>query len=356
MTYLIAAAGTGGHVYPGLAVAEGLVDLGVPRNDVVFCGGDRLEATVYPREGFEFVELNVRGLKRSLSLENLKVPASVIGSRSTLRNVIHRREVDVVLGMGGYVTVSAALAARATGVPFFNAEQNADAGLANRVTARWAAASFTSFPTTEGLPRGSWVGNPVRREFWDFDRNALSSEARSRYGLSDGPVLGVFGGSLGSGPLNDAVADMLEGWEGDIQVVHLTGRAQADAMSGRRAADQVMWVRLAEEDRMDLFYAAVDLVVARAGGAVAELTATSTPSILVPGSFGSAGHQAGNARFLEEAGCAVVLRQSELDELGATVASLLYEPRVLAEMAEACHSLARPDAARTIARALMEAA
>ena len=356
MTYLIAAAGTGGHVYPGLSVAEGLLSLGASRDEVVFCGGDRLEATVYPREGFEFIELDIRGLKRSLSLENLRLPLSVLESRARLAREIEDRGIAVSLGMGGYVTVSAALASRAAGVPFFNAEQNADAGLANRVTARWAMASFTSFPVTAGLPQGRWTGNPIRSEFWAFDRHALRETARARYGLSEVPTLGVFGGSLGAGQLNEAVALMLETWERELQVVHLTGQSHLEAMMNHQGSDPVTWVRLAEEDRMDLFYAAIDLVVARAGGAVAELTATSTPSVLVPGSFGSSGHQAENARYLAEAGCSLVVGQDQLDGLAHSVESLVYDDSALERMAAACDSLARPDAALTIAGALMEAA
>ncbi len=136
----------------------------------------------------------------------------------------------VVLGMGGYVTIPAGMAARKRRVPLFNAEQNAEAGLANRIAARWARATFISFPVTGGLPAGAWVGNPVRQPFWEFDRAGLRDQRAWRDTGSRlmSPVLGVFGGSSGRACINDAVAEMVSGWDGPpLQVVHLTGEAHS---------------------------------------------------------------------------------------------------------------------------------
>jgi len=358
MTFLIAAAGTGGHVYPGLSVGEALVELGVDKSDIVYVGGDRLESVVYPGEGFRFLGIELAGLKRSLTLENLKIPYVVARARRAMTELIAGSGVRVVIGMGGYVTIPAALAARKRRVAFYNAEQNAGAGLANRITARWALETFVSFPATAGLPHGRWVGNPVRRMFWEFDRPSLIGAARDHYELSkDVPTLGVFGGSLGAGVINDAVAGMLERWKGDrIDVVHLTGKSHLESLGSRPGGRGVNWLTRAFEERMDLFYAACDLVIARAGGAVAELTATGTPSVLIPGRFGSTGHQAGNARFLEQAGAAVVIDQDALTELAPTVQRLLPDVGRLAKMTAACGAIAKPEAALTIAGAMIEAA
>lgn len=262
-----------------------------------------------------------------------------------------------VLGMGGYVTIPAALAARKTGVPFFHAEQNAEAGLANRVTARWAEETFIAFPETGGLPHGNWVGNPVRKEFWSFDRERIRPSALESYNLNpDTPVVGVFGGSLGALSINDAVATMLEQWSGPaVQVVHLTGESHIEALMERTAAPGVTWRRVGFEENMAGFYAACDVVIARAGGAVAELTATGTPSILVPGRFGSAGHQEGNARFLTASGAAVIVEQDRLEHLAEVVSDLVSDSARRAAMTEAMRDISKPDAARTIARAMIEA-
>jgi UDP-N-acetylglucosamine--N-acetylmuramyl-(pentapeptide) pyrophosphoryl-undecaprenol N-acetylglucosamine transferase len=358
MSFLIAAAGTGGHVFPGLAVGEGLLELGLARDDIVYVGGDRLEANVYPDEGFPFVGVELAGLQRSLSLKNLRIPAVVLRARTEIGREIDESGVRVVLGMGGYVTIPAGLAARSRRLPFFIAEQNAEAGLANQVAARWARESFVSFPDTHGLDRGTWVGHPVRRPFWDFDRAGLRTEALDRYGLEGGtPVLGVFGGSLGARAINDAVAAMVARWEGpSIQVLHLTGREHLMEMSARRDEAIVDWVQLGFESRMDLFYAACDLVVARAGGAVAELTATATPAILVPGSFGSGGHQEGNARALEEAGAARIVWEGDLERLHQMVADIIGDDEARVRMARGATDISKPRAALSIAAKMIEAA
>lgn len=359
MTFLIAAAGTGGHVFPGLSVGEGLIDLGVARDDIMYVGGDRLESEVYPREGFEFLQVPLAGLQRSLTPKNARIPLVVIKARNRIAEAIEAEYIRVVLGMGGYVTIPTALAARQRRVPFFNAEQNAEAGLANRVVARWAKETFVSFPDTGGLPEASWVGNPVRKVFWDFDRRSLRAMACARYELDpETPVVGVFGGSLGALSINEAVADMLETWPGPpVQLVHLTGESHHEALADRVPGAGVSWRRVPFEEQMDLFYAVCDIVIARAGGAVAELTATATPSILVPGRFGSGGHQEGNARFLEQSGAAVIIEQAELDaELGPTLLDLIQDSERRGEIARAAGAISKPDAARTIARSMIEAA
>lgn len=358
MTFLIAAAGTGGHVFPGLAVGEALLSSGVDTGEIVFVGGDRLEATVYPREGYRFVGLELAGLKRSLTLENLRIPRVVARARDSIVSVIEDSGVRAVLGMGGYVTIPAGLAARRARIPLFCAEQNAEAGLANRIAARWARRTFISFPETRGLRSGTWVGNPVRKAFWDFDRSDLRAEALQHYDLNGGrPVVGVFGGSLGAKVINEAVAQMLFGWSGDdLAVVHITGTAHADDLSNRTASQHVTWRRVGFEDRMDLFFGACDLVIARSGGAVAEITATATPSVLVPGRFGSGGHQEGNARALERAGAAMVVTEERLDRLPEVVDGLLSDEARRETMASSSREIAKPEAALTIAATMIEAA
>ena len=213
MTFLIAAAGTGGHVFPGLAVGEALVDRGVARSDVLFVGGNRMEAMVCPEEGFPFLEVDIRGLRRSLSPSNLGLPLVVRRASTRISEAIEQRQIGAVLGMGGYVTIPAGLAARRSGTPLFVSEQNATAGLASRIASRWAARTFGSFPETEGLGRAEWVGNPVRRAFWDFDRARLRPAALERWELDPSlPVVGVFGGSLGSGVINAAISTLLASW------------------------------------------------------------------------------------------------------------------------------------------------
>ena len=357
MTFLIAAAGTGGHVFPGLSVGEALIDLGVERSDIMFVGGSRLEARVYPEEGFRFLQVELRGLQRSLALKNLTLPLVVVKARNRIREAIGEHRVRAVLGMGGYVTIPAAMAARRTGVPFLNSEQNAEAGLANKVAARWADRSFGSFPETVGLSNAEWVGNPVRKPFWSFDRDTLRQSSLNHFDLrEDLPVLGVFGGSLGAGVLNEAVTALARNGVGrPFQIVHLTGEQHLSSMEEIDAAVGVIWRRFGFEEGMERFYASSDLVLARAGGAVAELTATASPSILVPGQFGSTGHQTENANYLTVSGAAITLLEEDLGQLPEVVSRYLFDRTQLDEMRLSAARIAKPDAARTIAQAMLDA-
>ena len=357
MTFVIAAAGTGGHVFPGLAVGEALVDQGVSPDEVLYVGGDRLEAKVYPERGFPFLSLELQGLQRSLTTANLRIPSVVRRARWAIEGSMREHRSRVALGMGGYVTIPLGLAARRSGIPLMVAEQNAIAGLANRVAHRWAKRSFTAFPQTRGLREAEWVGNPVRRSLSDFDRSALRGTSLQRYELEgDRPILGVFGGSLGAGVINEAVSKMARNWDsGQIEVLHLTGPQHLDDMLERPSSPEFGWHRLPFEDEMAYFYAACDLAIARAGGGVAELTATATPAVLVPGSFGSTGHQDANAAFLSSSGAAVVVEEPRISGLGEVVADLLFDEVKLAEMANKARSIARPEAARVIAAAMVQA-
>lgn len=347
MTYAVAAVGTGGHVFPALAVAEALVEQGVARSDVLAVGGARLEAEVFPDAGFSFLQVELAGLQRRLTAANLRLPFVVARAVSTMRRVFVEADVRVLLGVGGYVTVPAAIAARLAGATVFVSEQNAHAGLGNRLAGRMARRRFGSFPTTEGLD-AEWVGNPIRA---GVAHTADRADGRRHYGIGDdGVVVGVFGGSLGAGVLNSAAASLaaLDG----VTVVHLVGRRFLSDFEGRATAS---WRVVGFEDRMDLFYAACDLVVARAGGAVAELTATATPAVLVPGGFGSAGHQSANAAALEAAGAAIVLPEDEIGGLAGLVEALVADPGRLADMRAATARLAKPDAASVIATAMIDA-
>lgn len=354
MTYAIAAAGTGGHVYPALSVAAALVRTGVSPGDVLFVGGNRLEATAVPAAGYPLLQVELQGLERSLTLRNLRIPTVVLRAVGAIAAEYGRRDVRAVLGLGGYVTVPAGMAARRRGVPLALSEQNAEAGLANRLMSRRAARVMGAFPATAGLSRAEWVGNPIRSELADFDRNALRREAMARYRLQEGlPVLGVFGGSLGAGAVNDAVARMVETWRGSgVQVVHLVGSAHVATFRERAADARICWRVVDFEEHMEYFYAVADLVVARAGGGVAELTATETPALLVPGGFGSGHHQMANARALEEAGAAEVLGEGELERLADRVKELLFDASRLRAMAAGAATLARPHAADAIAAIL----
>jgi len=252
-----------------------------------------------------------------------------------------------------------ALAARAESIPYFIQEQNAHAGLANRLMARAAVHVYTSFPDTEGLDGGMAVGNPVRRDLASFSRPDLRAPALERYGfLPDRVTMGVVGGSLGAAVLNEAVARIVSQWtEPDIQIVHLVGTRNAAEFEARSTrADippSVRWAVVPFEPEMHYFFAAIDFVLARAGGMVAELTATGTPSILVPGGFGSKGHQDASARYLVENGAALVVDETDESGIVAAVESMANDPGRRRTMSEASARIGQPEAAAVIAKAMV---
>ena len=356
MTYAIAAAGTGGHIYPGLAVAEQLVAAGVEKGRILFLGGDRMEADIVPREGYPFVRLELQGLARKLSSRNLRLPKVVLQAARRAKQELAARRVGSVLCTGGYVTVPVGVAARRLGIALYLHEQNVEAGLANRLVGRWADRSFVSFPDTRGL-KGTVVGYPLRAALAELDTAASRPAALDRYGLADDrPTVGVVGGSLGASAINLAVASMAAGWKGPaVQIVHLTGSGQRGRLSVESDAPSVTRVMIEFENRMDLFYSVSDLVVGRAGGGLMEAAATGTPSILVPGSFGGR-HQLGNAEAMVKAGGAVVLDESDLDSMGEVLMGLLADVARRQGMSRAALAAARPGAAVTIAGMMLESA
>jgi UDP-N-acetylglucosamine--N-acetylmuramyl-(pentapeptide) pyrophosphoryl-undecaprenol N-acetylglucosamine transferase len=354
VSFAIAAAGTGGHVFPGLAVGEALVASGVSRREILFIGGDRLESRACPEAGFPFFGVQLAGLQRRVALSNLTIPAVVLRASRAIAATLRDRQVGVILGMGGYVTVPAGLGATRSKTQLFIHEQNAEAGLANRLMASRAVRVFGSFPRTERLPRAEWVGNPVRKNLARFDRVALRLSACERYGLDPHmPVLGVVGGSLGARVLNRAVADLISRPQ-PFQVLHLAGSSHEKEWADKAAA-RGDWRVIGFEPEMHWFYAATDLVVARAGGAVAELTVTATPSVLVPGGFGSGAHQRANAAALVEAGAAVLVPEDRIVELATTIPRLMVDSAQRESMARACVTLARPGAAADLATAMVAA-
>jgi len=355
MTVAIAAAGTAGHVYPALAVAEALVAAGLDRSEVLFLGGDRIEAEAVPAAGFELAGFRLARLRRSASPSNLAIPWVVADAARAMRREMERRGTGAVLGMSGYVTVPAGLAARRARVPFLLHEQNARPGLAARLAARFARRILLGLPgPSERLGETEVVGNPLRDEIVRFDRAALRPEALARYDVAPGTaVLGVMGGSLGAGVLNRTVSQMAVSWPGPpVTIVHLTGPQWITEMAERAGRAPLPWRCRGYEDRMDLFYAAADLVVCRAGAmTVGELAATGTPAVLVP--LERVGQDA-NAAVLAAGDAAVVVPERSAERIGGEAARLLADPARRAAMAGAASGMARRDAAGTIARRVLE--
>jgi len=346
-TIMVMAGGTGGHVFPGLAVADFLHERGWR---VVWMGNpDGMEAKLVPTRGYEmawvrFAALRGKGLSRKLLL-----PLNLLRAFWQAQRQLSRVRPNVVLGMGGYVTFPGGMMAALCGRPLVVHEQNSVAGLANRVLAGVADRVLGGFPGV--LKKGEWTGNPVRAEI-----AALPRPAQRYAGRSGRLEVLVVGGSLGAQALNDAVprALTLIPEAERPRVTHQSGAKQIDALRAAYAAAGVEAVLLPFIDDMAARYAAADLVICRAGAlTVAELSAAGVASVLVPFPFAVDDHQTGNARFLSDAGAAILLPQTELapERLAALLRELTREQ--LAAMADKARVLAKPEATRAVAEACM---
>ena len=344
-TLLVMAGGTGGHIYPGIAVAEALKAAGW---HIAWLGNaERMEGRLIPGYGYETAWIRFGALRGKGLWPKLLLPLNLLRGFWQALGVLRRVRPDVVLGMGGYVSFPGGMMAALIGRPLVLHEQNSVAGLANRVLARVADRIVTGFPDV--LAKGAWVGNPVRAEI------VAVADPATRFAQREGPLrVLVIGGSLGAKVLNDTVPQALAAMapERRPEVVHQAGTAQIEALRESYAMAGVSGDLRPFIDDMAAAYADADVVVCRAGAlTVAELAAAGVASILVPLPHAVDDHQTGNARFLAERGAACLLPQNELS--AARLATLLGEldRAQLREMAIAARALARPQATQDVAGA-----
>ena len=354
---LISGGGTGGHVYPALALADELVARGVPRDEIRFVGARRgIEGRAVAGAGYAIDLLPGRGLARDWSpraiVQNVRMLVDTASAFAQAARIVARARPRVVVGVGGYASLPTVVAARMRRIPVVVHESDASPGLANRVAVRLGARAAVSLPGT--ALRGAVVtGNPIRPEIAAVRREPVSPT-----------VVAVVGGSLGARRINDAALGAYERWRErrDIVIHHVTGardyegcRARLDAL--RSPGDALEYRLLRYEDHMDHLYRDATLMVSRSGGMTAELAAVGMPAVLVPLPGAPGDHQTRNAEVFVRVGAAVLLADAELDarRLGDTVDGLLADPARVVAMSDAARSLAQPDAAARFAD-LVEAA
>jgi len=355
MRVLLAGGGTAGHTSPLLATADALRRLD-PTLEVTCLGTPRgLENRVVPEAGYPLELIPPVPLPRRPDADLLRVPARLAGAVRETLAVLDRVRPDVVVGYGGYVSMPAYLAARRRRLPLVVHEQNAVPGLANRVGARVAARVAVSFPGTP-LRRAEYVGLPIRRMISQLDRAAARAEARAFFGLDpERRTLLVTGGSQGARRLNQAVSGAARALgDAGVQVLHVVGP------NGEAAPETtgVPYVVRNFVDRMDLAYAAADLVVCRAGASsVTEAAAVGLPAVFVPLPIGN-GEQEHNARPVVDAGGGLLVADDALTTawVSATVPALATDPERLARMGAAAAGLIPRDADEKLARIVLESA
>ena len=347
---MIMAGGTGGHVFPALAVAQYLSAQGWR---IVWLGARTgMEASLVPKHGYEMAWVRFSGLRGKGLLRVLALPANLLLAFWQSARAIFRHRPDVVLGMGGYISFPGGMMASLFGRPLAIHEQNSVAGLANKVLTRVADCVLQAFPDT--LPGARISGNPVRG-----DIVALAPPRTRAAGRSGRLKLLVLGGSLGAQALNETVPRALALLPEDVrpEVTHQSGTKHLDSMRKDYAAAGVRAEAVAFIDDMAGRYGEADLVICRAGAlSVAELACAGVASILVPYPHAVDDHQTGNAKFLSARGAAILLPQTELsaERLADLLRGLTREQ--LLEMAEKARALGKPEATETVARACMELA
>lgn len=360
---ILSGGGTGGHIYPAVAVAEALRRRFGEDIDLLFVGAEgKMEMEKVPALGYRIVGLPIAGLQRRLEWRNLLVPFKVLRSIRQARHTIRDFGADAVVGFGGYASAPVLWAAQRLGVPTVIQEQNSYAGLTNKILAKRAKRICTAY---EGMDRFFpaekivLTGNPLRGRF--LKEGADKTEALRYYGFtSDLPVILVVGGSLGTRSLNEMMKAWLlrTGGTAPVQVIWQTGKYYEREMQTFLTEHPAVHVwQGAFIERMDLAYAAADVVVSRSGaGTVSELCLVAKPVVFVPSPNVAEDHQTMNARALEEKGAARLVpdcdcRMRAMEEALALAA----DGQALEAMSRNLEALARPDATERIVDEIMHA-
>ena len=361
-TILVMAGGTGGHVFPALAVADYLREQGWK---VLWLGTrNGMEAKLVPQKGYEMAWLKFSGVRGNGLMRWMMLPVQLLVAFAQSASVIFKNRPDVVLGMGGYTAFPGGMMAVMLAKPLVIHEQNSIAGMTNRVLACVADKVMVAFPSAFtgkkdkplmcGKPETIWCGNPVRKEI------AAVAEPAVRYQERTGNLrLLIVGGSLGAAALNEMVPKALALMPEEVRpsVVHQAGAKHLETLQGNYAAAGVKAELKSFIDDMAQQYDWCDLVICRSGAlTISELAAAGVPGVLVPYPHAVDDHQTQNARFLSENGAAVLVPQQELTPEGLKTILTGLTRQKLMEMAIAARKLSKPDATREVANICMELA
>lgn len=354
---ILSGGGTGGHIYPAVAVAEALRRRFGEEVELLFVGAEgKMEMEKVPALGYRIVGLPIAGLQRRLEWRNLLVPFKVLRSIRQARNVIRSFGADVVVGFGGYASAPVLWAAQRMGVPTVIQEQNSYAGVTNKILARGACRICTAYEGMERFfPKEKIIltGNPLRGRF--SKSGTPRAEALDYFGFTPGrKVVLVVGGSLGTRSLNEMMKTWLlslGGGEAPVQVIWQTGKYYEREMQAFLAAHPVRGIwQGAFIERMDYAYAAADLVISRSGACtVSELCLVAKPVLFVPSPNVAEDHQTKNARALADKGAALLVPDAVCrTEAMPRALELLADEEALRRMSRNIEALARPDAAERI--------
>lgn len=351
---IISGGGTGGHIFPAVAIANEIREQ-YPECNILFVGAKgRMEMTRVPEAGYDIEGLDIAGLQRKLDPSNFLLPFKVLKSYRQASAILNRFKPQVAVGVGGYASGPLLFAAQMKGIPTLIQEQNSYAGLTNKMLARNASRICVAYPGMESyFPAHKLVltGNPVRDEM--VDTEGKKAEALQFFGLSpDQPVVLSIGGSLGARSLNRALHEHINRFpDSGVQLIWQTGKHYAEKAAGEKQPGIAVEAFI---KRMDLAYAAADVIISRAGAmSISELCLVGKPCILVPSPNVAEDHQTKNARALVDAGAARMIPDAEAQEhLVEEVLQLLKKTEDARALSEHIRRLAIPDAAARIVEEL----
>jgi len=359
VSVLIAAGGTGGHVYPAIAIADALREK-YDRTNVLFVGTkDHMEWDTVPKAGYDITSIWISGFHRRLTLKNLLFPIKLATSIMQSFGIIRKFDPNVVISCGGYAAGPVCWVASKKSIPLVIQEQNSYPGVTNRILGRSADKIFTAFKDADHyfpIDKIQLAGNPTRKSLTNADRH----QSFKSFGFDPNKkTLLILGGSGGAKAINDAMLQNIDRLhnEMDLQIIWQCGQRYYDQM--RNKVDLNHYPHLLLKDfihDMAAAYAVADLVISRAGAlSCSELALTGKPSILVPSPNVAGDHQTKNARSMVEEGAAELLKDKDLnDTLAGLVEKIITDEQKLKQMNEAAQKLARPEAAETIATEILE--
>jgi UDP-N-acetylglucosamine--N-acetylmuramyl-(pentapeptide) pyrophosphoryl-undecaprenol N-acetylglucosamine transferase len=352
---IISGGGTGGHIYPAIAIANALKkeDSTI---EILFVGAEgKMEMEKVPKAGYTIIGLPIVGIKRELSLDNLAFPIKLIRSLLKARSVLRDFNADVAVGVGGFASGPLLMVASLLGIPTLIQEQNSHAGITNKLLAKRAKIICVAYPgmdTFFSKSKIKFLGNPVRSDI--IDSGSKRAEGLAHFGLEKHrKTLFVMGGSLGARSINESIRSGLKKLnDAGYQVLWQTGKAYID--TAREAVKQARTERVKAHEfiyEMDLAYAVADVVVSRAGAlSVSELCLVAKPSILIPFPYASEDHQTKNAMSLIHQNAALLVGDAHASrDLIETTIRLLEDPHKQEELSRNIRKLARPDASSAIA-------
>jgi len=357
---IISGGGTGGHVFPSISIANALKEMD-SSVEILFVGAlGRMEMQKVPEASYEIKGLPIMGIQRKMTLKNLQVPFRLIKSLRRARRIINDFKPDVVVGVGGYASGPVLRIASKKGIPTLIQEQNSYAGITNRLLAKKAIKICVAY---EGManyfPKDKIIitGNPVRKNI--IPTKSKRDEAIKHFGLSpERKTILSIGGSLGAASINNSIIEHLRQFESnDIQLIWQCGKHYYQKANEEIEKYILPNVRLMDFiTRMDLAYAAADVIISRAGAvSISELALVKKPAILIPSPNVAEDHQTKNAKSLADRNAALIIKDNEAKEkLIAEALNLIRDESKLAELKENIEQFAKPDSAKKIAEEIIE--